>query len=188
MLMADLFHRKTLARLGIQHMSDPKAKRMLEARAANLGISLPKAFLEWYGMHRGIDLLREHSNQDWPVDIERLGTQFGLEWIHERDWLREGKLVLMVENQTVCGWALQLDGSDDPPVVVAVDHDLEWRPCADSLSMYIGCQVWDHTEIWDRTNRTAPAKPSLHCVARRVAKPRGLAGQRHPRYIPLTNR
>jgi hypothetical protein len=57
----------------------------------------------------------------------------------------------MVENQAVCVWALRLDGGDDPPVVVACDPDLEWRPCAESFSAFVGCEVWDHSEIWDET-------------------------------------
>jgi hypothetical protein len=59
----------------------------------------------------------------------------------------------MFENQAVSVWAVGLGGEDDPPVFVARDPDLEWRLCAETFSTFVGCQVWDHTEVFD------PAEP-----------------------------
>jgi hypothetical protein len=147
--MSSLFHEGALARLGVQHALDPRAMRSLKERATALGITLPASFVEWYGMRDGIDLLRRNSNADDPVEVERLGERFQWRWDEKQDWLQEGLLLFMFENQAVCVWALRLDGSDDPPVVVARDPDLEWRACADRFSTFITCQVWDHIEIWD---------------------------------------
>ena len=146
------FHLEALARLGIQHVLDPAVMHSLEGREKALGIKLPASFVEWYGMRDSIELLKRNSNCDDPIDIKQLGDRFEWRWNERRDWLREGLLLFMFENQAVCVWALRLDGSDDPPVVVARDPDLVWRPCAQHFSSFIICQVWDHTNIWDTTD------------------------------------
>jgi hypothetical protein len=43
---------------------------------------------------------------------------------------------------------VSLDGSEDPPVMVARNPELVWRACAKSFSTFIECQVWDHTAIF----------------------------------------
>jgi len=145
-----LFHQQSLARLGVEHVVDEAAMRALNARAGALDITLPASFVEWYGMRDGLQLLRLNSNADDPIGIERLGEPFEWRWDRKIDWLQEGLLLFMFENQAVCVWALRLDAGDDPPVVVARDPDLEWRPCAERFSTFVSCQVWDHTEIWDQ--------------------------------------
>ncbi|MBS2011441.1 MAG: hypothetical protein JST00_00905 [Deltaproteobacteria bacterium] len=147
--MAALFHQEALARMGLQHVFDPEAMDSLKARAATLGVTFPASFVEWYGMPDAINLLRRNSNCDDPIEIERLGETFQWRWDEKQDWLRDGLLLFMFENQAVCVWALHLDGSDDPPVVVARDPDLKWRPCADRFSTFIACQVWDHREVFN---------------------------------------
>jgi len=146
--MSSRFHQEALERLSVQYAADPAALRALNERAAELDIRLPAAFVEWYGMRDGVALLRSNSNCDDPIEIHRLGEQVPWRWPEKHDWVREGLLLFMVENQAVCVWAVRLDAGDDPPVVVARDPDLEWRPCAASFSTFIGCQVWDHVEIW----------------------------------------
>ncbi len=162
------FHTQTLARLGIAGEPDPLAMAALELRAEALGIRFPASFVAWFGMHNGMELLRKHSNCDAPVALEDLGAPISWAWGKKRDWLHESNhLVFMCENQDVCAWALALDGSDDPPVVVSADPDGEasvrpnevrgtdeaklkapWLPCAPSFSTFVACQVWDHTAIW----------------------------------------
>jgi hypothetical protein len=127
--------------------------RALAARASRLGITLPASFVEWYGMRGGIELLKRNSNSDDPLAIERLGDRFEWRWPTAPDCVAEGRLIFMFENQAVSVWALGLNGGDDPPVFVARDPDLEWRTCAETFSGFVGCQVWDHTEIFD------PAEP-----------------------------
>ncbi|WP_394842043.1 hypothetical protein LZC95_33820 [Pendulispora brunnea] len=120
----------------------------LRMREEELRISLPASFVEWYGMQGGIELLQRNSNCDNPVFIERLGAP--LEWPRDAptDCVAGGHLVFMVENQGVCIWAVQLGRLDDPPVFVARDPDWEWRPCAETFSAFMECQVWDHAEIF----------------------------------------
>jgi hypothetical protein len=120
------FHTQTLARLGIAGEPDRQAMAALELRAEALGIRFPASFVAWFGMHDGVELLRTHSNCDAPVALEELGAPISWAWRKERDWLRESNhLVFLRENQDVCAWALALDGSDDPPVVVSTEPDGE---------------------------------------------------------------
>jgi hypothetical protein len=146
--MACRFHEEPLQRLSVQYALDPAAMRALNKRAFALDIAFPASFFEWYTMRNGVALLRTNSNDDEPIEIDSLGTPFQWRWPEKRDLVDEGLLLFMVENQGVCVWALRLDRGDDPPVVVARDPDLQWRPCAASFSTFIGCQVWDHSELW----------------------------------------
>jgi hypothetical protein len=94
------------------------------------------------------------------VPVHGLGRPFS-DWYPEHDdpakphrlvdFVRAGLLVVMLENQGVCTWAVKLDGSDDPPVVVAVDSrrsaaspsEVRWEPCAGSFSTFMYCRAWD---------------------------------------------
>lgn len=54
------------------------------------------------------------------------------------------------ENQSVCRWAVHLDGSSDPPVVVDyefADPEDTWIPCTDHFSDYVYCCVWDYSMV-----------------------------------------
>jgi hypothetical protein len=95
------------------------------------------------------------------VPVYGLGREVS-DWYTERDdpakphqldeFIRAGLLVVMIENQGVCTWAVKLDGADDPPVVVEVDSrrsasspsEVRWEPCAVSFSTFMYCRAWDH--------------------------------------------
>jgi hypothetical protein len=108
------------------------------------------------------------------VPVRGLGRPFS-DWYLKRparaksdrldDFVRAGLLVVMHENQGVCTWAVKLDGSDDPPVVVEVDSidsaaspsEVNWEPCADSFSMFMYCRAWDHGHCLAGISVTASA-------------------------------
>ena len=165
--MTPRFHQEALRRLGVEYAPDPAAMRALAARAESLGITLPASFVEWYGMRGGIELLKRNSNCDNPLPIERLGDRFEWRWDEAPDCVAEGRLIFMFENQGVSVWALGLSGEDDPPVFVARDPDLEWRICAETFSTFVGCQVWDHTEIFDPADPPARVLVQAQDVALR---------------------
>jgi len=118
-------------------------------REAQIGRKLPAAVREWYCLDQCVDVLREHSNCDQPVPLEQLGAAAD-DWYGAgpRDFLQGDLLWIMTENQGVCNWAVRLDGSDDPPVVVEVDSapNEVWLPLASSFSEFIFCQIWDHPQ------------------------------------------
>lgn len=100
-----------------------------------LGRQLPASLREWYSLDGACDMLLRYSNGDPPVAIANLG----------RDGLIARELLtIRHENQGVCTWAVLLDGSEDPPVVVDYDVDFKTRqPCANSFSDYVYSCFWD---------------------------------------------
>ena len=126
--------------------SDTNA-RILAERERISGRSFPAAVREWYSFDRSVELLQAYSNCDWPVPLDRLGAP-AENWYGAgpRDFLQGNLLWFMTENQGVCNWAVKLDGSDDPPVMVEVDSapNDRWRQLTASFSEFIFCQIWDH--------------------------------------------
>jgi len=96
-----------------------------------------------------VEILATHSNCDHPTPLDRLG-EIEQVWhkADSRDSAPKSYLPTMTENQGVCRWAIELDGSDDPPVVVEVDSTsgVSWQHCADTFSTFVYTQVWD----WQR--------------------------------------
>lgn len=137
---------------------DLKALAALSARSSELGVLFPESFVEWYGMRNGISLLRQHSNNDEPVGIAKLGAATYPFKSGEVPESEHGRMLqFMVENQGVCTWGIPLDAGDDPAVLVAVDPDFEWRAHAASFSTFIACQVWDYEKVHSGVLLTAQA-------------------------------
>lgn len=149
--MPSRFHEETPNALHVSYAPDTTALKALDARASKLGVQFPASFVEWYGMRGGIALLRQHSNCDEPVDIAKLDVS--------SDSVGGRIVKFMDENQGVCGWGIPLDAGDDPPVLVAVAPEFEWRPHADTFSTFIACQVWDYEEAAERVLLGAQASP-----------------------------
>lgn len=122
---------------------------LLRKREEQLGIKFPDSVREWYSLDGAVNLLELYSNNDSPVEIDKLGDLFE-DWYGggPKDFLSERILLFMHENQGVCNWAISLDGSSDPPVIVEVDTapNAKWLPCADKFSTFIWCQIWDHSQ------------------------------------------
>lgn len=141
------FHTAAIGLLPSRSKFSPANADALAERERSIEKVFPASVREWYCQDRSVDLLREYSNCDQPVPIERLGAPTE-NWYEAgpRDFLLDDLLWFMTENQGVCNWAVKLDGSDDPPVVVEVDSSPKevWRPLASSFSEFIYCQIWDH--------------------------------------------
>ena len=123
------------------------AAEAVRKRELELGISFPAAVREWYSIEGASSLLAAYSNSDWPIELRELGAPVD-DWYGggPKDFVAEGLLLFMCENQGVCNWAVKLDGTPDPAVVVEVDTAPNeiWLPCADRFSTFIWCQIWDH--------------------------------------------
>jgi hypothetical protein len=141
------YHRDAVALLSEPPKFSVRAEELLAQRERELGIIFPEAVREWYSLENAVNLLRQHSNDDQPVALNRLGEPYP-EWYGggRRDFVQQGLIVFMCENQGVCNWAFRLDGNPDPEVVVEVDTapNDEWLHCADKFSTFVYCQIWDH--------------------------------------------
>lgn len=129
-------------------VSDANAS-IIGGRERLLGMRFSKSVAEWYALDGSVDLLRKYSNCDHPVPIDELGAPIE-NWYGNgrRDFVEERLLWFMTENQGVCNWAIDLQGGDDPAVLVEVDsptHD-DWKVLASSFSEFIYCQIWDHPQ------------------------------------------
>lgn len=141
------FHAETFALLPSRPSISESSVKLLTDRERSLGIRFPESVQEFYSLEGAVELLRRYSNDDQPCPLERLGEPWE-DWYGagRRDFVSQGLLWIMTENQGVCNWAVMLDGSNDPPVVVEVDSAPyeTWQSFATSFSVFIYCQVWDH--------------------------------------------
>jgi hypothetical protein len=143
------YHQATADLLRQPLVPSPAALKLLEEREAACGITLPASLREWYSLEDAVDILARHSNDDHPVPLALLGQIAPLETdpgLHVA-----GRLLVMRENQSVCSWVVQLDGSDGPPMLVGMDDDtaadgeppVVWRPYAETFSTFVYNWVWD---------------------------------------------
>lgn len=141
-----MFHEAAFRLLPAPLRRSTASVQALERREKELGLRFPASVREWYSLEGAVETLRTCSNQDRPVAVEELGAP-RLKWygVPRRDFVADGFLYLMNENQGVCQWAVRLDG-DDPEVVVAVDTAPSevWLPHAATFSEFIRARLWDH--------------------------------------------
>jgi len=136
------YHQKTFELLNLQPRFSQGAYLKLENLKTEKDIIIPASILEWYSLENAIELLSQHSNDDYFVKVE----DFGKPSYTNEDLAAEGFLLFMIENQAVCEWAVKLNNSDDPPVF-ARDVDVKkWELCAEKFSTF----VWTLAFDWSR--------------------------------------
>jgi hypothetical protein len=136
------FYDDTFLLAGIRPRTSAAAVDEVERAEHRLGLQLPASFREWYCYDQAIDILRRYSNQDWPISATKFEA---INW--------HGTLLLPFkhENQGVCTWAIVLDGSENPPVLVNFDSNgARWHLQATSFPAHIQACVWDYVFVLDR--------------------------------------
>lgn len=143
------YHQATFALLGERPLVSSQTTETVAQFEQRRQITLPASVREWYSLKQGVTILDEYSNGDHAISLEDLETRERY-WsgghYHAPDLLKKGLLPILVENQGVCTWAIQLNGADDPPVVVSFDGTMPfavWQPCADTFSTFVYTRVWD---------------------------------------------
>lgn len=113
------YHQATLDLLHERPSVSEDAVDMLEQFSSISNLVLPASVREWYTLPHAVTWLSTYSNQDYPVPLDLLGDidGFGEDAV---DLAQQGVIPIMVENQNVCIWALRLNDTKDPPVVVSL--------------------------------------------------------------------
>jgi hypothetical protein len=136
------FHSATFRLLGIEPQNSLAAISDVERAEQRLGLRLPSSVREWYCNAEAIAILGRYSNKDWPIPL----CDFVLQ-----DWQGHRLLPFKYENQGVCVWAIMLDGSDNPPVVVeVVSNGAHWDLQAPNFAAHIFACVWDCAFVLDQ--------------------------------------
>jgi len=150
-------HDETFRLLGVMPSKSPSAMNELDEAERRLGVSMPASVRDWYERDSAIRILAEHSNDDPPIKV----PDFAL-----TTWHSKTLLPIRNENQGVCTWGVELDGSDDPPVRVDVDMDgREWWLQAPSFSKYVFSCVWDYVKVFQQSAVVAAQNDELSQTA-----------------------
>ena len=169
------YHEKTLQMLSPRPVYSLTNAAILEERKRICRVGFPEALRQWYSLENATALLRQHSNDDHPVPLQELGEPV-VDWygVKHRDFLSNSLLWIMGENQGVCNWAVDLNGSDDPPVLVEVDSAPKdnWVLHAGTFSEFIYCRVWD-SPLWGFS--CSPQEPVLREYDLKLLRSRFLA-------------
>ncbi len=140
------YHHKAFDLLQREPAISDYALQLLAQVEQQRNIGLPSSVLEWYSLDGAVETLSLYGNSDRPVPLEHLGkTEQDWYGVGSRDFVSEGFLLVLTENQGVCHWAVELDGSEDPPVVVEVDSapNVVWQPYADTFLTFVYTRIWD---------------------------------------------
>jgi hypothetical protein len=139
------FHQATCELLGMPPVVDLPSRAAIAERERQLGVKLPASVSEWYSLPGAINVL-VGATDDYAMRIEELGEPFDGWGKGPRDLVREGLVVIRIENQGVCSWAVRLDDGADPRVLIEVDSKPDaviWRLHAASFSDYVLTLAWD---------------------------------------------
>jgi len=140
------FHARTFALLQKHPAYAPGADIALTALEKRIHTPLPAALWEWYSMEDALDILNRYSNTDPALPP----SQMRLITTHDTPRPRHF-LTFRHENQGVCTWAIELDGSDDPPVFVDYDTDFhDPIDCSAPFSTHLYTCVWDWAKVVHR--------------------------------------
>ena len=135
-----IFHLATFRLLNFESEISRSAQQVVIDSETRLGVQLPRSVRDWYCRDDAVRILAEHSNQDPPVAVEHLEI---VEWQGRR------LIPIRYENQGVCTWAVDLDGSEDPPVYVDVDtNGRVWQLLSPTFSQYVYSCVWDYRMVF----------------------------------------
>lgn len=136
------YHQKTFNLLMKQPIISADSVAALERFEQVEKISLPASVREWYCCG-GRDLLDIGS--DRAIDFRTLPVNNKYHHL-----LEQGLLPILIENQAVVKWAVRLDGSADPAVLVTWDEirpSAVWELYAETFSVFAFTRLWDDSGI-----------------------------------------
>jgi hypothetical protein len=144
-----VYHQATFDLLDEKPQIERLAVEMLDRIERGREVHLPASVREWYSLKHAVAILSRNPVCGYAYEVERLGavdTYWSGGTYHEIDLVQKGLLPLMGELQGVCTWAVQLNGTDDPPVVLSFDNTMpfaKWELSADTFSAFVYTCAWD---------------------------------------------
>jgi hypothetical protein len=152
------YHRETIDHMGLDAPRPSEvALARLDERERTCGVPFPAAVREWYALEAGL-VERELHFRGSLLPLECLGDPYP-GWSPDGrecplDLVGEGRLPVMVGDYGERLWAVDLDGSGNPPVSV-MDNDsvtsvseIPWSPHAGSFSAFILGTYWANAWIY----------------------------------------
>ena len=146
------YHQATFDLIGEKPVTSSKAIEAIARFEHIKGLSLLASVKEWYTLASAQNILSRYPPAGAIRGAEQLGGPESY-WFngvfHEIDLLKQGLLLIMAEIQNICFWAIQLNGEDDPPVVVSKELKpfATWHLCAETFSVFVYTCVWDSLVI-----------------------------------------
>jgi len=152
------WHTRTFGLLGFEPHDCAAAEAAVQQAEKRLGMSLPHSVRDWYVREGAIKILADHSNADPPIPMKDFAVV---------GWQAHQLLPFRHENQGVCTWAIDLNGTDDPPVYVDVDtNGQEWQLLSSCFSQYVYSCVWDYRIVFGQPGlvqaQNGALSPSAH--------------------------
>ena len=139
------YHQKTFNLLRKKPVISSEAVNLVNQYENKFGIKLPAAVREWYSLDGAVDIL-EKICSIIPISINISEQKFS-NWYDSGpyDFISNGLLLIAREVQGVANWAIKLDGTDDPPVLIEVDTapNMIWNTYIEHFSDFIYVTVWD---------------------------------------------
>lgn len=152
------YHASTFQLLGFEPRTYGPAEAAVQQAETHLAISLPRSVRDWYVREDAVKILADHSNADPPIPVRDFAVL---------TWQSHQLLPFRHENQGVCTWAIDLNGSDDPPVYVDVDtNGRVWQLLASSFSRYVYSCVWDYQMVFGQPGLVQAQNHALSAEAR----------------------
>lgn len=152
------YHAATFQLLGFEPKHCGVAEAAVQRIETHLALSLPRSVRDWYVREDAVKILADHSNADPPISVDDFAVV---------SWRTRQLLPFRHENQGVCTWAIDLNGSDDPPVYVGVDTDgREWELLAFTFSRYVYSCVWDYRIVFGQPGLVQAQNRALSATSR----------------------
>jgi hypothetical protein len=151
------YHQNVFDLLDLEPRASAAALRQIKACERRCGQPLPASVRDWY-MTAGVVpldgeveedeagyLWHEYSNADHPVPLASVLRAFeSADVPGDRAFCLRSSggrrfVCILIENQAVVSWLVEVDGSDDPPVWVDNDSHLlnDWEQVAPSFSSFL---------------------------------------------------